>query len=153
MHRLADKGGPAFHGIDWPLFEKPCLELRIIDPGQHLTGCSPAPTMAFWVRLRAPLGEGAATHAAALAYLSDYWINSAAITHHIPARDAHAAAYIASLNHAIWFHRPGRADGWLLFELDSPAMREGRALSHARIFAEDGVLLASATQECLFVRR
>lgn len=153
MDRLASEGGPVFEGVDWPLFEKPCLELRIIAPGSHLTGRSPAPGMAFWVRLRAPLGEGADIHAAALAYLSDYWINSAAITHHIPARDAHAASYIASLNHAIWFHQPARADGWLLFELQSPAMQGGRALSHARIFSEDGVLLASATQECLFVPR
>ncbi len=148
----AVKGGP-FSGIDWAAYEKPCLEIRILDPEHHLTGRCPTPHMAFWVRLRVPLGDTPQTHAAALAYLSDYWINSAAITHHIPARDAHAAAYIASLNHSLWFHASGRADGWLLFECESAAMQEGRALSHARIYDADGVLRASVAQECLFVRR
>ncbi len=151
MHELHTRLG--FEGIDWMTYEKPCIELRIIAPEQHLTGCSPAPQMAFWVRLRGALDDTPQAHVAALAYLSDYWINSAAITHHIPARDAHAASYIASLNHTVWFHVPGRADGWLLFECDSPAMQHGRALSQARIYDHAGVLLASVAQECLFVPR
>ncbi|MES2258523.1 MAG: acyl-CoA thioesterase domain-containing protein [Pseudomonadota bacterium] len=153
MAELAARAGPRYAGIDWPVFEKPCLELRIVDPDHHLVGASPAPRMAFWVKLRAPLGDDPAMHAAALAYLSDYWINSAAITHHIPARDAHAATYIASLNHALWFHSAGRAEDWLLFACESPAMQQGRALSSARIYARDGTLLASVMQECLFVPR
>jgi acyl-CoA thioesterase-2 len=145
--------GERYRGVDWPHYAKPCVELRVADPGQHLVGTSAQPRMAFWVRLRVPLDDLPATHAAALAYLSDYWINSAAITHHIPARDAHAAAYIASLNHSLWMHTPGRADGWLLFVCESPAMQQGRALTHARIYDSAGVLLASVAQECLFVPR
>ncbi|MES2899018.1 MAG: acyl-CoA thioesterase domain-containing protein [Pseudomonadota bacterium] len=153
MSELASQKGGDFAGIDWANYEKPCLELRIVDPEHHLTGRCVAPRMAFWVRLRVPLDDAPHTHNAALAYLSDYWINSAAITHHIPARDAHAAAYIASLNHSLWFHASGRADGWLLFECESGAMQQGRALSQARIYDAAGVLLASVAQECLFVNR
>ncbi len=153
MSELAVRLGGDFAGIDWAGYEKPCLELRIVNPEQHLTGSSPTPNMAFWVRLRVGLDDAPQTHYAALTYLSDYWINSAAITHHIPARDAHAAAYIASLNHSLWFHASGRADGWLLFECESAAMQEGRALSQARIYNDAGVLLASVAQECLFVTR
>ncbi len=145
--------GEHYRGIDWPLYGKPCVELRVVDPDHHLVGTSAQAKMAFWVRLRVALDEQPATHAAALAYLSDYWINSAAITHHIAARDAHAAAYIASLNHSLWMHTPGRADGWLLFVCESPAMQQGRALTQARIYDEAGVLLASVAQECLFVLR
>lgn len=153
MAQLAACAGPAYEKIDWTVFEKPCLELRIVDPDRHLTGTSSAPQMMYWLRLRTPLDDAAASHAAALAYLSDYWINSAAITHHIAARDAHAAAYIASLNHSIWFHHSCRADDWLLFVCDSPATQQGRALSHARIYDRQGVLVASVAQECLFVLR
>lgn len=145
--------GEQYLGVDWAQFQKPCLELRVVDPRHHLSGISAEPRMAFWVRLRVPLDDQPASHAAALAYLSDYWINSAAITHHIPARDAHAASYIASLNHSLWIHAPGRADGWLLFVCESPAMQQGRALSHARIYDSTGLLLASVAQECLFVPR
>jgi acyl-CoA thioesterase-2 len=145
--------GERYRGVDWPQYQKPCLELRVVDPDHHIAGTSAAPRMAFWLKLRIPLDDLPATHAAALAYLSDYWINSAAITHHIPARDAHAAAYIASLNHSLWMHTPGRADGWLLFVCESPAMQQGRALSHARIYDAAGALLASVAQECLFVLR
>jgi acyl-CoA thioesterase-2 len=152
MSRLS-RLGEGYGGVDWSQREKPCLELRVVDPGHHIAGTSAEPRMAFWVRLRAPLDDQQSSHAAALAYLSDYWINSAAITHHIAARDAHATAYIASLNHSLWFHAPGRADGWLLFDCESPAMQQGRALSQARIYDSAGVLLASVAQECLFVQR
>lgn len=145
--------GARYEGIDWAQRQKPCLELRVVHPDQHIGGASPEPRMQFWVKLKVALDDAPSSHTAALAYLSDYWINSAAITHHIAARDAHAAAYIASLNHTLWLHAPGRADGWLLFVCDSPAMQQGRALSHARIYDEAGVLLASVAQECLFVLR
>ncbi len=92
-------------------------------------------------------------HAAALAYLSDYWINSAAVTRHVPAGLAHGQLYIASLNHALWLHRFGRADEWLLFSSESPSAQGGRALTYARIYSRNGTLLASLAQECLMARR
>ena len=106
--------------------------------------------MRFWIRLRQSLGDTPELHAAAFAYLSDYWINFAACIAHVSAmaeRDAHL--YVASLNHAVWFHRPLRADAWLLFDCVSPSGAFGRGLAIARVYSRAGDLVASATQECL----
>ena len=67
--------------------------------------------MRFWIRARAPLGDDPALHAAAFAYLSDYWINFAACIAHVRP-GAQAKLYVASLNHAIWLPIPLRADSW-----------------------------------------
>ena len=106
--------------------------------------------MRFWIRLRQTLGESPALHAAAFAYLSDYWINFAACIAHVRAMSERGGTlYVASLNHAIWFHRPLRADEWLLFDCVSPSGAFGRGLTIARVYSRAGVLVASATQECL----
>ena len=82
-----------------------------------LPATSAEPRMRFWIRLRQPLGDALALHGAAFAYLSDYWINFAACIAHVSAMaERDAKLYVASLNHAIWFHRPLRADSWLLLE-------------------------------------
>jgi acyl-CoA thioesterase-2 len=108
------------------------------------------PRMRFWIRLRQSLVEGPALHAAAFAYLSDYWINFAACIAHVRATSERGGTlYVASLNHAIWFHRPLRADEWLLFDCLSPSGAFGRGLTVARVYSRAGVLVASATQECL----
>jgi acyl-CoA thioesterase-2 len=108
------------------------------------------PRMRFFLRIRRPMGDDPALHAAAFAYLSDYWINFAACIPHAPAcAAAHARLYVASLNHAIWFHRPLRADQWLLFDCSSPSGAFGRGLTMGRIYDRSGALVASATQECL----
>ncbi len=146
-------GTPGLEGFDWDWFQKPCLELRVVDPGSHLSTCSATPQTAHWVRLRAPLGDDPGMHAAALAYLSDYWINTAAITHHVPAKDVVATKYVASLNHSLWLHRACRADDWLLFSTESPSTQGERALTNARIYDRNGMMVASAAQECLFAPR
>jgi acyl-CoA thioesterase-2 len=60
---------------------------------------------------------------------------------------------VASLNHAIWWHRPFRADEWLHFDCVSPAAADGRGLTLARIHDRHGRMVASATQECLMAPR
>ena len=108
------------------------------------------PRMRFWIRMRRPLPDDPSLHAAAFAYLSDYWINFAACISEVrPIAAAGAELYVASLNHAIWSHRPLRADEWLLFDCVSPSGAIGRGLSIARIYDRVGRLVASATQECL----
>jgi acyl-CoA thioesterase-2 len=108
------------------------------------------PRTRFWIKLRAKLPDDAALHAAAFAYLSDYWINfPACIAHVAPIAATGGRLYVASLNHALWLHRPLRADAWLLFDCLSPTAAFGRGLSLARIYDRTGVLVASATQECL----
>lgn len=108
------------------------------------------PRVRFWVKMRSPLPSGSALHAAAFAYLSDYWINFVACMPHVPTMaKAGVKLYVASLNHAIWFHRSLRADRWLLFDCASPSSALGRGLSIARVYAQSGDLVAGATQECL----
>jgi acyl-CoA thioesterase-2 len=108
------------------------------------------PRVRFWTRIRRRLADDPSLHAAAFAYLSDYWINFAACIAEVrPIAEAGVELYVASLNHAIWWHRPLRADEWLLFDCVSPSGVTGRGLSIARIYDRVGRLVASATQECL----
>jgi acyl-CoA thioesterase II len=108
------------------------------------------PRMRFWIRMRRPLPDEAPLHAAAFAYLSDYWINYAGCIAEVrPIAEAGSELYVASLNHAIWWHRALRADDWLLFDCVSPSGAIGRGLSIGRIYDRAGKLVASATQECL----
>ena len=108
------------------------------------------PRVRFFTRLRRRLPDDTSLHAAAFAYLSDYWINFVACLPHVPAAAAtRSRLYIASLNHAVWLHRPLRADEWLLFDCVSPSAALGRGLAIARVYDQSGDLVASATQECL----
>jgi acyl-CoA thioesterase-2 len=110
----------------------------------------PEPRMRFWIRVRQRLGADPTLHAAAFAYLSDYWINFAACIAHVRTMSERGGGlYVASLNHAIWFHRPLRADEWLLFDCASPSGAMGRGLAIAKVYSRAGRLVASATQECL----
>jgi Acyl-CoA thioesterase len=92
------------------------------------------------------LPDDANLHRAALAYASDYVILE-------PILRAHGVSWAtpgikaASLDHAMWWHRDGRVDEWLLYEQASPVAIGGRGLSFGRIFAQDGTLLATVGQE------
>ena len=108
------------------------------------------PRMRFFIRIRAYLADDPRLQAAAFAYLSDYWINYVACIPHVQAMTrARTRLYVASLNHAIWFHRPLRADDWLLFDCRNPSGAFGRGLSIAQVYNLEGDLVASAAQECL----
>ena len=81
-----------------------------------------------------------------LAYCSDYSLLE-------PVLRCHGLAWsdsrlrVASLDHAMWFHRPGRADEWTLYTQSSPSASSGRGLAAGRMFTADGVLLATVAQE------
>lgn len=126
------------------------IDLRAPYVEDFLRGDPLQPRTRFFTRLRRRLADDAALHAAAFAYLSDYWINFVACLPHVPAAAAkRSRLYIASLNHAIWLHRPLRADEWLLFDCVSPSAALGRGLAIARVYDPAGALVASVTQECL----
>ena len=146
-------GMPGLAEGNWGGLQKPCLEIRVVDPEHHLSVRNATPQASYWVKLREPLGDDPAMHAAALAYLSDYWANTAAMTHHVPLKDVIETMYVATLNHSLWLHRACRADDWLLFSTESPSAQHERALTNARIYDRNGVLVASAAQECLFAPR
>lgn len=126
------------------------VELRAPYVADLLKTASQEPRVRFFIRLRQSLADEAALHACAFAYLSDYWINFVACIPHVEATTTtRTKLYIASLNHAIWFHRPLRADQWLLFDSRSPSSAFGRGLATARIYAQSGDLVATVAQECL----
>ncbi|WP_062287741.1 acyl-CoA thioesterase [Demequina phytophila] len=99
-----------------------------------------------WMRLRGPIDGSDLMHRALLAFGSDQVMLE-------PLLRRHGASWVtpdisfASLDHAMWWHRPARADEWLLFVQDSPTAQGGRGLTGTWIFSEDGRLVASAAQE------
>lgn len=101
---------------------------------------------AVWMRTHSPLPDDPALHRAAIAWASDYTIFEPAFRRHGVAW-ATDGLKAASLDHAMWFHRDGRADEWMLYVLESPSAQGGRALGTGRLYSHDGSLIASVAQE------
>ncbi|CAM5297178.1 acyl-CoA thioesterase [Leifsonia shinshuensis] len=101
---------------------------------------------AVWFRSIGDLPDDPALHRAALAYASDYTIMESVMRRHGVAW-ATPGLKAASLDHAMWWHRPARVDEWLLYTQESPSASGGRGLALGRIFSRDGRLVASVAQE------
>lgn len=101
---------------------------------------------AVWIKAIAPLPDDPNLHRAALAYLSDYSILESVLRRHGIAWGT-PGLNVASLDHAMWWHRFARVDEWLLYVQESPNAIGGRGLSQGRIFTRDGILVASVSQE------
>ncbi|MDA9504764.1 acyl-CoA thioesterase [Bradyrhizobium sp. CCBAU 11386] len=100
----------------------------------------------IWIKAAAKLPDDPALHMCALAYASDWSLLDTVMARY--GRTLYDARMMAaSLNHAIWFHRPFLADDWLLFAQDSPSAEGGRGFTRGLIFKEDGTLVASVAQE------
>ncbi|HEX7437528.1 MAG TPA: acyl-CoA thioesterase domain-containing protein [Caldimonas sp.] len=153
MPRLSDLppawGEGLRRAVGYTFDVKEALDFRLpaAPPSMHLE--LPEPRCRFWLKARHELPEDAHLHAAAFAYLSDWWLNFPSVGGHLPQLAAGESLYVASLNHAIWLHRPLRADEWLHFDCISPSAVAGRSLSVARVHDRAGRLVASATQESL----
>ena len=134
--------------------ERP-LELRPVDLtryGPQVGPAAPEPVQRIWMRVTGPLGNDPAIHRAALAYMSDMTLlDTALVPHRRSLFDP--GLQVASLDHALWFHRPFRADGWLLYAQDSPSSGGARGLTRGLIYASDGTLVASVAQEGLIRER
>jgi len=139
--------------LGYALLDKPAVDFRLPPLSTGLRLDLPEPRFRFWIKTRQRLPDDPVLQAGAFAYLSDWWLNYAASGGHIAALQPDRALYIASLNHALWLHRPFRADEWLHFDCRSPAAGSGRGLTVARVHDCRGVLVASATQECLMAVR
>jgi acyl-CoA thioesterase-2 len=101
-----------------------------------------------WMRSRDTFEATHLLQCAALAFASDYLLlEPIARRHGIPWATPGMRA--ASLDHAMWFHRPFRVDDWLLYELDSPTSQGGRGLAHGRFYDREGRLVASVSQESM----
>jgi acyl-CoA thioesterase II len=99
-----------------------------------------------WLRVAGPLPDDPAVHAAALTFASDLTLLSAGMAR---VGGGWGSFVGASLDHAVWFHQPVRADEWFLYENDSPAASAGRALCLGQIWAADGTHVATVAQEGL----
>jgi len=112
-----------------------------------------------WLKMRESLGDDPVLQACGLAYASDDVPIDACVRLHprCPPPEERNAEYdvfmSASLDHAIWFHRPFRADEWMLHDVSSYGLGGARGLSIARLFARDGRHVATVTQECLLRER
>jgi acyl-CoA thioesterase-2 len=124
------------------------IEIHDLDPidptsPRHRHG----PHMVWW-KTKEPLGDDLASHQCALTYASDFTLLDASLHRH-GRTWLDPKMQVASIDHAIWFHRPFRADQWLLYVTDSPSTSGGRGLNFGRIYAADGTLVASVAQENL----
>lgn len=125
------------------------LDIRAVDPAAYFSGRkTPSAQQFIWFRVAGRLPDDQATHRAVLAYLSDMTLlNTALIAHGRSIFDRNLQ--VASLDHAVWFHRPFRADEWLLYAQDSPVASGARALTRGLLYSEHGELVASVAQEGL----
>jgi acyl-CoA thioesterase II len=131
--------------------ERP-IELRPVEYGRYLGEKVDSGCFHVWIRATGRLPDEPAIHQCVLAYASDMTLLDSALVQH--GRTVfHDDIMAASLDHALWFHRPFRADEWLLYAQDSPNLGGSRGLARGLIFASDGTLVASVAQEGLLRER
>jgi acyl-CoA thioesterase-2 len=122
------------------------FELRYVEPRDEFNPGKLAPRQHIWFRLVDRIDDTPALHRAMLAYASDFnLIGTAMLPHGISWLNGRMQ--VASLDHAMWFHREFRADEWLLYACDSPTAQGARGLARGMIFSADGRLVASTAQE------
>jgi len=122
------------------------FEFRHVYPRDELKPPKRPPFQQVWFRLNEPVGDAPELHRALLAYASDFHLlGTANFPHGISYYQPNVQ--MASLDHALWFHRPFRADDWLLYSIDSPSAQGARGLARGQIFDRGGRLVASSAQE------
>jgi acyl-CoA thioesterase II len=130
-------------------FEQPRpFEFRSVQPIDYLSPRREAPTRQVWFRAVGRLPDDEKLHRVLLAYVSDYFLLDTATLPHGTAFP-HSSLTMASIDHAMWFHRPLRVDEWLLYAVESPSASGARGFARAGLFALDGRLVASTAQEGL----
>jgi acyl-CoA thioesterase-2 len=122
------------------------VEIRSVGPLGIFSKDVKPPKARCWIRVRGALPDDPGLHQCLFAYASDYAIMAPALNPHpVSAMEIQSA----SLDHAVWFHRPFRMDEWLLFELDSPVAAGARAVGRGLLYTMEGQLVASCVQEGL----
>ncbi|MBB6626165.1 acyl-CoA thioesterase II [Nocardioides sp. KIGAM211] len=104
----------------------------------------------MWIRINGRLSDDPVEHLAAFTYASDMSLLGATLSAH---ETNPSSVQMASLDHTIWFHRPFRADEWWLYDQASPSASNSRGLALARVFTQDGLLVATVAQEGLIRQR
>lgn len=126
------------------------LEIRRVpEPGPVTPGLA---EQKLWIRAVGPLPADPLLHSCSLAYASDLFLAPTAalpLENLRPLRGEPSKVFLTSLDHAIWYHRPFRADEWMLFSQRSPTTVDGRALAFAEVWSRDGALIAHVVQEAV----
>jgi acyl-CoA thioesterase-2 len=127
--------------------ERP-IEMRPVDIARYLTREKGPPVQHVWLRANGRLPADLNLHQCVLAYATDFTLlDTALIAHGRLLFDTDIQ--LASLDHALWLHRPFRADDWLLYSQDSPSAHGARAFCRGSVYTRDGLLVASVAQEGL----
>jgi acyl-CoA thioesterase-2 len=127
------------------------FEFRMTDPIDPLHPRNAEPQQLIWIKAAGPLPDDDVLHRCLFAYLSDFHLLGTAVRPHA-LTFASGKLMLASIDHAMWFHRPARVDEWLLCAMDSPSASGSRGFSRCSIFTQDGRLVASTAQEGLLRR-
>ena len=131
----------------WLQIERP-FEFRPVQQYNPLAPVATAPVRQIWMRAVDKLPDDDALHRCLLAYMSDYWLLDTSTMPH-GSSFLRGNLIMASIDHAIWFHRPVRVDEWLLYSLDSPSSSGARGFARGSLYSRSGVLVASTAQEGL----
>lgn len=124
------------------------FDFRPVEPVNLLASEPQDPVKHVWIRTVDKLPDDLALHQNLLAYVSDYeLLGTSTLPHGLPF--GRGKVIMASLDHALWFHRDVRIDRWLLYSMDSPNASGARGLARGQLFTEDGQLVASTAQEGL----
>jgi acyl-CoA thioesterase-2 len=127
--------------------ERP-IDMRPVEINRYMSREPMEPQFHVWIRTTGRLPDDPSVHQCVLAYASDMTLlDTSLVPHGRTVFDP--AIQGASLDHAMWFHRPFRADEWLLYAQDTPNAGSARGLSRGLIFKQDGTLVASVAQEGL----
>jgi len=124
------------------------FETRPVDPREYFTPAKRPPHEMLWIRATGAVPGDLALHQCLLAYASDMsLLDTGLLPHGIGWFDK--KVQMASLDHAMWFHRPFRVDDWLLYVQDSPSASGARSFNRGLLYGRDGKLVASVAQEGL----
>lgn len=138
------RSGGAFDDAGFAQFAE--WDVRIVPRDQLESRDGKASLQQVWFRHRDPLPDDHVLHICALAYMSDLTLLGSASVTHIEERKH---LMVASLDHAMWFMRPFRADEWLLYDQSSPSACGGRSLTQGKLFNRYGEMVAAVMQEGL----
>jgi len=131
--------------------ERP-IEIRVVEPVDYFNPKKRKPVNYSWIKTTYPLPDDPMMHQCMLAYASDFGLIEPSMMPH-GVTFAQRDMQVASLDHAMWFHKNFRMDEWLLYETESLVSAGGRGLNSGRFYTKDGTLVASATQEGLIRNR
>ncbi len=138
-------------GVRRLLAQQRPFEFRPAETPQFLQSAQQPPLKNLWFRAVDSLPDDEALHRSLLAYVSDFSLLDTALMPH-GLSFISAGMVMASIDHAMWFHRPVRVDDWLLYSTDSPSASGARGFTRGSIFSRDGRLVASTCQEGLMRR-